>query len=613
MKKVKTSLLFLAGLCACACTASRQEQTVSPVDFSRVKIEEGFWSRVLERHRQTTMAVCIDQIENRTGRMQNFVNAATKEGTHSGIYYDDSDVYKALEGFAFSLINNPDPALEAKCDEWIDKMAAAQEEDGYLNTYFALTPQEERWTNMMRHEMYCAGHLFEAGVAYYKATGKRQLLDVSCRFADHMMAVFGPGKRHWVPGHEEVELALVKLYETTGEQKYLDFAYWLLEERGHGYGTYEDTAYYQEDCPVSQMRSIAGHAVRAMYLYCGMADVASYKQADGYMEALDSLWDDVVFRNMYITGGIGQTSANEGFTQDYSLPNESAYCETCASAGMVLWNWRMNRLTGDAKYIDILEKSMYNGAMAGISLTGDHFFYANPLASNGKHHRKPWYGTACCPSQLCRFLPSMGNYIYGMSEKGLWVNLFVASSADCSADLSVEQKTAYPWDGHVELTLHPGKTWKKEVRIRIPAWCLDASIAVNDQVRCSTKEGTLNVEKGYAVLAGPWKDGDYIVLDMDMPVRVEAADPRVKEDEGRRAVLRGPLVYCMEETDNPRFDTLALGADTRFDLSVDETLPDHILRITAKGQGGTIQLIPYFAWDNREPGKMQVWIPYSEL
>ena len=606
-------LIILAAGCLLSAPAlSAQEQEVSPIDFSHVLIHDSFWSPRLDKHRSTTMEVCIDQIENQTGRIRNFENAALRSGRHSGIYYDDSDVYKALEGFAYALINHPDSLLEAKCDEWIDKFAAAQEPDGYLNTYYTLTGLDGRWTNMSKHEMYCAGHLFEAGVAYYRATGKRKLLDVCCRFADEMMDVFGPGKRHWVTGHEEVELALVKLYEATGEKKYLDFAHWLLEERGHGHGVYitrheRPLSYFQDDVPVSEITDITGHAVRAMYLYCGMADVASYLGDGAYLPALERVWEDVVLRNMYITGGIGQSAVNEGFTEDYSLPNKEAYCETCASIGMVLWNWRMNRLTGDARYVDILEKAMYNGALAGISLSGDRFFYVNPLASDGDHHRKAWYGTACCPSQLCRFLPSIGNYIYGTSDKGLWVNLFIASSVCCPDGLTLTQETGYPWDGHVRLTLAGRKTWKKDLRIRIPGWCGPVCFSVNGEPR-----EPVCTEKGYAVLAGPWKEGDRIEWEMPMSVRMEAADPRVKEDAGRRAVLRGPLVYCMEETDNPAFDRLTLSPATRFETGLAEGLPEDIRALSAATAGGPLRLIPYFAWDNRSAGKMQVWIPFND-
>ncbi|MDR0815446.1 MAG: glycoside hydrolase family 127 protein, partial [Bacteroidales bacterium] len=358
--------VFLAG---CAKTGSESLKKVEQVDFSHVKISDNFWTPRLKSHATTTLSVCIDQIENQTGRIQNFENAAKGEGKHSGIYFDDSDVYKALEGIAYTLKNNPNPELEKKADEWIDKIAAAQQPDGYLNTYYTLTGLDKRWQNMDMHEMYCAGHMTEAAVAYYQATGKRKLLDVSIKMADHMINTFGPGKRHWVPGHEEIELALVKLYKATNDVRYLDFANWLLEERGHGHGNeHWHTAYHQDDAPVREMTDIAGHAVRAMYLYCGMADVAALKNDTGYIDAMHRLWDDVALRNMYVTGGIGSSRHNEGFTEDYDLPNYDAYCETCASVGMVYWNSRMNGFTGDAKYIDVLERSMYNGALAGISL-----------------------------------------------------------------------------------------------------------------------------------------------------------------------------------------------------------------------------------------------------
>ena len=334
MKKIYPFLLLVL-LASCTTRKDSQVQLITPVYFQDVSIQDAFWGPRLQSHKDVTLQVCIDQIENQTGRIRNFENAAKGEGTHSGIFFDDSDVYKALEGMAYSLQNHPDPVLEAKCDEWIDKFAAAQQEDGYINTYYTLIGLDKRWDNMDKHEMYCAGHMIEAGVAYYNVTGKRKLLDVCIRMADHMMTVFGPGKRDWVPGHEEIELALVKLYRTTGEKKYLDFAYWLLEERGHGHGSYGSksdrkwpTHYYQDDVPVREQTDISGHAVRSMYLFCGMADVAACTGDQGYIDALDRLWDDVVLRNMYITGGIGQSRHNEGFTEDYSLPNLTAYWAT---------------------------------------------------------------------------------------------------------------------------------------------------------------------------------------------------------------------------------------------------------------------------------------------
>ena len=471
------------------------------------------------------------------------------------------------------------------------------------------------WTNMDKHEMYCAGHMIEAGVAYYKATGKRKLLDVCIRMTDHMMSIFGPGKRDWVPGHEEIELALVKLYQTTGEQKYLDFADWLIEERGHGHGSKGgegewDPFYYQDDKPVREMSDIAGHAVRCMYLYCGMADVAALKQDSGYIESLNRLWDDVVLRNMYITGGIGSSRHNEGFTEDYDLPNLDAYCETCASVGMVLWNQRMNQFTGDSKYIDVLERSMYNGALAGISLEGDRFFYVNPLESKGDHHRQAWYGCACCPSQISRFLPSIGNYIYGTSNEAIWVNLYIGNSTEINTDntnVTLRQETNYPWDGTVKLTVTPSNPLKKEIRLRIPSWCEQYTLSVNGQL---VKAPT---EKGYAVLNKEWKQGDVISLSMEMPVKLMTADPRVKQNIGKRAIQRGPLVYCMEEVDNPQdFDNLKIAANTSFNAQFNPKLLNGITTIKATTNELAITLIPYYTWDNRKAGKMKVWIDYNE-
>ena len=619
MKKILL-IVTLSGLMAADflfVSCSRSSQTaplITPVPFSEVRIDDAFWSPRLERHKKATLPVCIDQIENQTGRIRNFENAARKTGEHSGIYYDDSDVYKALEGMAYSLQNYPDPVLEAKCDAWIDKFAAAQEEDGYINTYFTLTGLENRWKDMTRHEMYCAGHLIEAAVAYFDATGKRKLLDVGIRMADHMMDIFGPGKRDWVPGHEEIELALVKLYRTTGQEKYLHFADWLLGERGHGYGSRGDerpwnARYFQDDVPVREMTDITGHAVRAMYLFCGMADVASFTNDQGYRDALDRLWDDVVLRNMYITGGIGQSADNEGFTNDYSLPNLEAYCETCASVGMVLWNWRMNRFTGDGRYADVMERSLYNGALAGISLSGDRFFYVNPLESRGDHHRQAWYGCACCPSQICRFLPSIGNYIYGVSYGAVWVNLYMGSQTDLRSvglPVTLTQETAYPWEGRVSLTLGLEKPLRTEVRLRIPGWCHGYAVAVNDE------PVEVPVEKGYAVLSRKWKDGDVVTLQLDMPVEVLAADPRVKEDEGMRAIQRGPLVYCAEEVDNlGTYDQLRLTGGTEFSYAFQPGKLGGIVEIQAGEPGRTMNLIPYYAWDNREPGRMRVWIPFE--
>ena len=613
-------LLAASAFLLQGCQTSKEDikeqplKMIEQIDFSHVKINDNFWSPRLSKHVSATLPVCIDQIENQTGRIRNFENAAKGEGEHSGIFFDDSDVYKALEGMAYSLINNPDPELEKKADEWIDKFAAAQQPDGYINTFYTLTGLDKRWTNMDKHEMYCAGHMIEAGVAYYQATGKRKLLDVCIRMTDHMMSQFGPGKRHWVPGHEEIELALVKLYQTTQEQKYLDFAYWLLEERGHGHGTMGDEGkwnpvYYQDIVPVRQLTDISGHAVRCMYLYCGMADVAALKNDTGYIAAMDRLWDDVVHRNMYITGGIGSSRDNEGFTEDYDLPNLDAYCETCASVGMVLWNQRMNQLTGDSKYIDILERSLYNGALAGISLGGDRFFYVNPLESKGDHHRQEWYGCACCPSQLSRFLPSIGNYIYASSYDALWVNLYIGNTGQIrigETDILLTQETDYPWDGSVKLTISTSQPLEKEIRLRIPNWCKTYDLSING------KRINVSEEKGYAVIKD-WKSQDVIALDMDMPVEIVAADPHVKENFGKRAIQRGPLVYCMEEIDNPEyFDQIQLSPSTTFQTAFVSDILNGIKTIKTNGRAQSATFIPYYAWDNRKAGKMRVWIPYNE-
>lgn len=613
-------LLAASAFLLQGCQTSKEDikeqplKMIEQIDFSHVKINDNFWSPRLSKHVSATLPVCIDQIENQTGRIRNFENAAKGEGEHSGIFFDDSDVYKALEGMAYSLINNPDPELEKKADEWIDKFAAAQQPDGYINTFYTLTGLDKRWTNMDKHEMYCTGHMIEAGVAYYQATGKRKLLDVCIRMTDHMMSQFGPGKRHWVPGHEEIELALVKLYQTTQEQKYLDFAYWLLEERGHGHGTMGDEGkwnpvYYQDIVPVRQLTDISGHAVRCMYLYCGMADVAALKNDTGYIAAMDRLWDDVVHRNMYITGGVGSSHDNEGFTEDYDLPNLDAYCETCASVGMVLWNQRMNQLTGDSKYIDVLERSLYNGALAGISLGGDRFFYVNPLESKGDHHRQEWYGCACCPSQLSRFLPSIGNYIYASSDDALWVNLYIGNTGQIrigETDILLTQETDYPWDGSVKLTISTSQPLEKEIRLRIPNWCKTYDLSING------KRINVSEEKGYAVIKD-WKSQDVIALDMDMPVEIVAADPHVKENFGKRAIQRGPLVYCMEEIDNPvYFDQIQLSPSTTFQTAFASDILNGIKTIKTNGRAQSATFIPYYAWDNRKAGKMRVWIPYNE-
>lgn len=620
-------------------------QQIQPVNFSQVTIHDAFWKPRMDLVTKVTLPVCIDQTENQTPRIRNFEKVARKMGeSHEGIFYDDSDVFKALEAIAYSLSNNRDPLLEKKADEWIDKIAAAQHADGYLNTFYTLGDLSKRWTDMSMHEDYILGHLIEAGVAYYDATGKRKLLDVAIKFTDHFGEIFGPQKRHWVTGHEELELALVKLFRVTKERKYLELSNWLLEERGHknavGYtwGEWRDTAYAQDVIPVRQQREITGHAVRAMYLYTGAADVAAHTGDQGYLGAMKAVWEDVVYRNMYITGGIGSSGSNEGFSKDFDLPNENAYCETCASVGMVFWNQRMNQLTGESQYIDILERSLYNAANDGLSLDGSLFFYGNPLASDGRHKRRPWFGTACCPSNIARLVESLGNYIYSVSDERVFVNLFVASSTSVmlkSGKVDLRMDTNYPWDGKVNILINPVKKSRFKMQVRIPGWVLGLPVPGNTYqylnfsggqytITVNGQPAAYSLEKGYALIDREWKKGDRLEIDFPMEVRRVIARGEVTENLNRVALERGPLVYCIEHPDN---DGKALNVILPDNAPLQTIFEQHLLNgiqtITAKlpvavpvdngmevkTEIREVKAIPYYAWANRGQGEMQVWIP----
>lgn len=599
--------------CGCGDKPAKFQKN-EPVNFSQVKITDGFWLPRIKTHAAVTLPACIYQSETATNRIANFAIAAgMQEGEFKGFVYDDSDVYKMLEGASYSLMNNPDPVLDAKLDEIIAKIAGAQMDDGYLMTYYILGNINDRWTDMDKHEMYCCGHLIEAGIAHYNATGKRSLLDVAVKFADHIDNTFGEGKREWVPGHQEIELALIKLYRLTGEERYVKLAHWLLEQRGHDIGTWRGgvltKSYYQDIVPVRDLEKISGHAVRAMYMFTGMADYASIARDSAYIAALDRLWDDVVGTKMYLTGGIGSSRKNEGFTDDYDLPNEEAYCETCASVGMVFWNQRMNMLKGDSRYADVLERSMYNGALAGTALSGDRFFYVNPLASSGVHHRKEWYGTACCPSQISRFLPSIGNYVYATSGDALWVNLFVGSETEvpvAGTNVRVSQETRYPWKGGVKINIDLDKAKEFTLKLRLPGWCKDYVVKLNGE------QLSVGMDLGYIAVKRKWEKGDVVEYDMAMPVEVVAADPQVKANVGRRAVQRGPIVYCAEETDNPDWESVALSPAAKFTAVFEKQTLGGVETITAVDGDKTVRFVPYYAWDNREPGKMMVWVPYNE-
>ena len=608
MKNLHIIFLTATAMTIAAACSSEKDSQIAPVDFTQVQIRDIFWTPRIANHAAITAPFCIAQCSDFTPRVNNLAIAAgLAEGEFQGILYDDSDIYKSIEGAAYSFQNVPNPALEAKVDSIIHIIALAQQPDGYLNAWYTIKEPGQRWTVMGNHETYCAGHLIEAAIAYYHSTGKRELLDVAIKFADHIDSVFGPDKRHWVPGHEEIELALVKLYRETGEKRYLDLAHFFLEERGYGYGDLKEEMFLiggQNLVPVKDLEKITGHAVRAMYLLTGMADYAAVSGDDTYVPALKRVWDNLVESRMYITGGIGSSCVGEAFTEDFDLPNKEAYCETCASVGMVLWNQRMNRLTGDAKYADIMEKAMYNGALDGISLSSDRFFYVNPLASDGNHHRQPWYDTACCPSQISRFLPSVGGYAYCTSENTIWTNLYIGGTADISLgnnSIKLDVATQYPWDGGVNMTVNPAEPCKFALKLRIPGWCKTWSLKVNG------RDQKIEPAAGYATVERKWKEGDKVELSLDMPVEVVAADPRVKADEGLRAVVRGPLVYCAEDADNGDISKILLTEKTTFSTIYDVNFLGGIVKVMSSD--GNI-FVPYYSWDNREVGKMAVWLPF---
>lgn len=626
-------------------SSALSQARLEPVSFSTVHITDAFWKPRVDAVAQVTIPVCMDQTEIKTPRIRNFEKVARKQGEkHEGIYFDDSDVYKALEAIAYSLRNQPDATVEMRADGWIAKIAAAQQPDGYLNTYYTLTGLDKRWTDMEKHEDYCAGHLIEAGIAYFQTTGKRTLLDVAIRFANHIDSMFRLQNRHWVSGHQELELALVKLYHLTENERYLKLAQWYLDQRGHGYGRgviwddWKDPAYCQDDQPVQAQRQIKGHAVRAMYLYTGAADVAASANDTGYTTAMKSIWEDVVYRNMYLTGGIGSSGRNEGFTTDYDLPNDAAYCETCASVGMVFWNQRMNGLTGDSKYIDVLERSLYNGALDGLSLKGDRFFYGNPLFSAGGYNRREWFGTACCPSNIARLVASLGDYIYAKNNAAVWVNLFIGSTATIAlpkGKVELQQQTAYPWDGKVQIRIHPERKLKWALHLRIPGWARNQpspgdtyrylnNAAVGFTILVNGKTAPYTLDKGYAVIEREWNQNDVVTLELPMDVKRVVASDSVTANRNRIALQRGPLVYCFEGADNNGQALNILLPDnavftTAFEpnllngvTTIASNLP--VVTVSADGLQVTTQrqriiAVPYYTWANRGAGQMQVWVP----
>lgn len=608
------------------------------VNFSNVHITDQFWKPKMDLVATTTLKACIYQTETVTPRIRNFQKVARKKGEkHEGIYYDDSDVYKALEAMSYSISTSHDTALERKADEWIKIIAAAQLPDGYLNTYFTLNGIDRRWTEVEKHEDYNAGHLIEAAVAYYNATGKTSLLDVAIRLANHIDTTFRTTNKTWFSGHEEIELALVKLFKVTKNDRYLKLADWYLQQRGI-HDQWGHSEYWQDVLPVKEQTKITGHAVRAMYLYTGAADVGSLTGDAAYMNAMKSVWEDVVQRNMYLTGGIGSSGNNEGFTHDYDLPNESAYCETCASVGMVFWNQRMAQLSGDGKYVDVLEKSLYNAALDGLSLSGDRFFYDNPLSSTGQNTRSAWFGTACCPANIARLVASLGNYIYAKSDNSVWLNLFVNSNTRIqlgSDSVSVATETNYPWEGKVVVKINPDNNEKFTVHIRVPGWANgDASPGalyryVQDKQKhieflVNGKKVETKIDNGYISIERTWTKGDQVSFSFPMETLQIRAMDSLRNDQNRIAIQRGPFIYCIEGADNAgSVWNVLVKPHTVFTPVKYRILNEQVIALQAnveisvpdengvgiKTHEEKITAIPYYTWANRGANSMRVWLP----
>ena len=625
-----------------------------PLTLSAVRVDGGFWAPRLERLRTLTLPGQHRLLEE-TGRIDNLRRASGRsEVEFRGFLFNDSDVFKWMEAVSLVLARTRDAELSALLDGVIDAVAAAQTPDGYLNSYFVREREAERYTDLERqHELYCAGHLIQAGVAHHRATGERTLLDVAVRLAGHICDSFGPGRRAGTGGHEEIELALVELYRETGERTYLDRARFFLDQRGATPPRIGGRAHHQDHLPVREQREAVGHAVRLTYLACGMADVAVEAGDDGLAAATRELWESAYGHKAYVTGGLGSRYDGEAFGADYELPNETAYAETCAAVGGAMWNWRLLSMTGDERFAGWLETTLYNGALAGISLTGDAYFYANPLAArpsvppegdaepvdaevqqtSGTHRRQPWFPCACCPPNVARLLASMPGYAYSASDDGLWVHLFVAGAVRTTLPdrsvLAVRVETRYPWEGAVRLTVEEAPGGPPALRLRIPGWAGGASARVNGQaVDAPVVAGT------YLTIEREWATGDAVELDLPMRVRRLVSHPSVAANAGRVALARGPIVYCLEGVDNAgvELDAVAIPDGARFTAehrpallggvtvlrgdaleltpgsggrSLDEAVSEAAR--SAAGRRVSLTAIPYFAWANREPAAMQVW------
>lgn len=647
MKKIYvwTAMALLSGSLAAQKTDLHSGYPIDPVPFTSVKVTDSFWGQRLKASREVTIPLAFSKCEE-TGRYENFVKAAhpSDEYKVEGYSFDDTDVYKTIEGASYSLQTYPDKQLEKYIDSVLVIVAAAQEPDGYLYTARTMNPKHphdwagpERWSKVeeLSHEFYNLGHMVEGAVAHYQATGKRNFLDIAIKYADCVCKAIGngPDQKKLVPGHQIAEMALVRLYLVTGDRKYLDQAKFFLDARGY---TSRKDAYSQAHKPVLEQDEAVGHAVRATYMYAGMTDVAAITGDSSYIKAVDRIWENIVGKKIYITGGIGARHAGEAFGDNYELPNLSAYNETCAAIGNVYVNYRLFLLHGDAKYFDVLERTLYNGLISGVSLDGGSFFYPNPLASTGGYSRKPWFGCACCPSNICRFIPSLPGYVYAVKDDQVYVNLFLSNRAELKVNrkkLVLEQETGYPWNGDIRIRVAQGNL-PFTMHLRIPGWVRGA-VLPSDLYRYADGQElgytvTVNgepvageLQKGYLLIDRKWKKGDVVEVNFDMKPRIVKANGKVEADRGRVAVERGPLVYCAEWPDNDfNVHNILLNQHPAFQVEERPDLLYGIHEITTDAQALSydaagklavrdvkLTLIPYYAWAHRGEGDMEVWLP----
>ena len=652
MKKQTIISLFFAGILTTACQTKTEETAgpLTPVPFTAVHLHDEFWAPKIETNRTVSIPSAFGKCEE-TGRMDNFALAGGLiKCEHKGDFpFDDTDVYKVLEGASYTLAVQYDATLDAYLDSVINLIAAGQEEDGYI--YTSLTNQCDRlkpwygngrWDRLNSHELYNCGHLYEAAVAHYQATGKRSLLDVAIKNANLINEVFGPGvNQKQVPsGHPIVEMALVKLYRVTNDEKYLKLARFFISETGKGTDGHKLSEYSQDHKPIAEQDEAVGHAVRLGYLYSGVTDVASLLHDQALMDATKKVWDNVVSKKLYITGGIGSRAQGEGFGPNYELPNMTGYCETCASISNVYWNYRLFLNEHDAKYYDVLERALYNGVISGVSLSGDKFFYDNPLESVHNHDRAPWFGCACCPGNITRFMASVPGYVYTTDANSVYVNLFAAGDARIplgSDTISISQQTRYPWEGQVDISIEKSKTARFSLKIRIPGWAQNQPVpsdlyhfanpnSETVSVKINGKNEKIAPEKGYIHLNKKWKEGDVITLNIPMPVRKIAAHEAVTNNQGKLAYQRGPLVYCFEDKDNNNgfmFDNFA-GGEENVAAEFDAQLLGGVVKLKMKGNKVSLQedkkvsetadltAIPYYAWNNRGKANMLIWLPDNE-